>query len=401
MAMNANRPAGGARRGQRGAKKPATQQFVVTDEGGVSSPIGRTTGFLTAGRIRSRDITVFLRQLIMLLESGTPLLKSLKTLAQRSQRAATRGLVADIAEYVEAGNPLWQAFERHPRYFGSIFVNLIKASEASGTLVTVLGRLVSYRERREMLVKRVRGALLYPIILVAACFAVVLVIAKVVVPQFELLFEQFGVKLPAYTVAFIGTSKFIASWWWLFVLIIAALIILYKVWYVRSPLRKLTADHLKLKLPIMGPILQKNAIVEFTRTMALLLRSGLSMMVTLDLVRHAINNQAVVHTVQALRDAVEQGQSLEQPLRDAEHVIPAVVTDMLVTGEESGQLDNIAEQIANTYEEEVQISINTLGEALQPILTVFLGCIVILLALALFFPLVGMIEGLAGGGGGV
>jgi type IV pilus assembly protein PilC len=152
-------------------------------------------------------------------------------------------------------------------------------------------------------------------------------------------------------------------------------------------------------MPIVGVILRKNAIVEMTRTLALLLKSGLSMMSTLDLVRNAIHNRAVAQSLQYMRDSVERGGGLEQPLRQSSDVIPPVVADMLVTGEESGRLDSIAEQIADTYEEEVNISLSTLGEALQPILTIFLGAVVVLVMLAVFIPLVNMINSLGAGAG--
>ena len=353
----------------------------------------------TLGGIRHSDITTFLRQLIMLLEAGTPILKSLKSLSERGEKMVVRALISDIAQYVEMGNPLWQAFERHPRYFDTVFVNLIKASEASGTLTTVLQRTVKYRERREILRKRVRGAMFYPVILLFACFGAVMFICWVVLPEFEAMFSKFNVPLPALTIYFMAAARIIGRYWWLGVLAVVGLVALYKLWYVQNPVRRLAADRMKLRMPILGPIIRKNAIVEMTRTLALLLKSGLSMMSTLDLVRNAIHNRAVAQSLQYMRDSVERGGGLEQPLRQASDVIPPVVADMLVTGEESGRLDSIAEQIAETYEEEVNISLSTLGEALQPVLTVFLGIMVVLVMLAVFIPLVNMINSLSAGAG--
>lgn len=400
MATNADKPGGGIKRVRRVAQRPAAveaeEEVVVRSEPVVTTPALRPHA-ATSGSIRFSDITVFLRQLIMMLDAGTPLLRSLKTLSERGEKAAMRALIADMTDYVEMGNPLWQAFERHPRYFDTVFVNLIKASEASGTLAPVLQRMVQYRERRELLRKRVRGAMFYPFVLVFACFAVVMFIAMVVVPQFKDFFTKFDVEPPALTQVFMGAAGIVALFWWVPVLIVIGLVVLYKVWYVQNPLRRITADRFKLRIPIIGPILIKNSIVEFTRTFSLLLKSGLSMMATLELVRNAIHNRAFAQTLQTMRDSVERGESLEQPLREASDIVPPVVTDMLVTGEESGRLDSIADQIANTYEEEVNISIATLGEALQPILTIFLGVIVILLMLAVFLPMMSMIDQLGAG----
>ena len=408
MPTNAEKSGSGVRRVRRSARsglaeakfEPAQAAPVqVQVPSAYIAPVSQRARLSTLGGIRSADVTVFLRQLIMLLDAGTPILKSLKSLSERGEKMAVRALISDIAQYVEMGNPLWQAFERHPRYFDTVFVSLIKASEASGTLTTVLQRTVKYRERREILRKRVLGAMFYPVVLLCACCAAVLFICWVVLPEFEAMFSKFNVPLPTLTVYFMRAAHIIGTYWWIGVLVVVGLVALYKLWYVQNPVRRLTADRMKLRMPILGPILRKNAIVEMTRTLALLLKSGLSMMSTLDLVRNAIHNRAVAQSLQYMRDSVERGGGLEQPLRQSSDVIPPVVADMLVTGEESGRLDSIAEQIADTYEEEVNISLSTLGEALQPILTVFLGAVVVLVMLAVFIPLVNMINSLGAGAG--
>jgi type II secretory pathway component PulF len=374
---------------------PPSVTSVVTP---VLAPASPVSSFFTVGSVKSGDITSFLRQLIMLIEAGTPLLRSLNTLAERGEKPSVRALVADIAHYVENGNPLWQAFERHPGYFDTVFVNLVKASEASGTLVAVLQRLISYRERREMLIKRVRSGMLYPAILVVACFAVIVLIAWVIVPTFEDVFAKLQVNVPASTRYFMGGAKLVGQFWWVGILFIGVLVLVYKYWYVQNPLRRLTADRYKLKIPIIGNILLKNAIVEFSRTLSLLLKSGMSMMATLDLVRNAIHNRAFANTIQSMRDSVERGEGLERPMRQASDIIPGVVVDMLVTGEESGRLDVIADQIAATYEEEVNIAISSLSDALQPILTIIIGVMVVALMLSIFVPLINMINTLGASG---
>ncbi len=403
MAKNAESAGNVKKRPVRNTKKKAT---VVAEQPGDEELILRSNtpgaqrgrSFLGRGSVRHAEVTLFLRQLIMMLEAGTPILRSLRTLSERGKSPALRGLVADIAEFVEAGNPLWQAFDRHPRYFDTIFVNLIKASEASGTLVVVLRRMVDFRERREIMQKRIRGAMVYPVILVAACFGVLLLLTNFVVPQFRSMFESADLPLNPVTEYFFIASDWVALWWWTPLALLIALVLLYKVWYRRSPLRRLRADRIKLKLPIAGKIIHKNAIVELTRTLALLLRSGLSMMASLDLTRNAIHNRAVAQSLQDVRNSVEQGGGMEEPLRANEAVIPAVVTDMLVTGEETGRVDQVCEQIANVYDEEVEISLNTLGETLQPVITIFIALVVVVLFIALFVPLISMIDEIAGSG---
>lgn len=397
-----NNPEKTGRTSGRMKKVTLTKSFLTRKE--VTAPSGETPvaqtgksghllprGFFATGSIRYTDVTVFLRQLIMLLESGTSILRSLKSLALRSERASVKGLINDIALYVEGGNALWQAFDRHPRYFDTVFVNLIRASEASGTLTVVLRRLVAYRESREILRKRVRGAMIYPVLLVIACIVALIVITSFVVPVFADFFTRSNLQIPHSTRLLIQVSALIRTFWWVPVVLIIALIAVYELWFVRNPVRRLAADYVKLKVPILGPIIHKNAITEMCRTMSLLLRSGLSMMSTLDLTRAAIHNRAVAESLKGMRDSVENGGGLEDPMRAAK-VIPPVVVDMFVTGEESGRVDQIAEQIADIYEEEVRIAISGLGDALQPIFTLVVGAVVLVLFISLFLPIITMID---------
>ncbi len=375
---------------EKASKTPAAARRVTAVRD-TSGPRGRSW---LGSSVRRKDITVFLRQLVMLIEAGTPLLKSLKTLSRRLENRAVRNMVQDIAEQVENGNPLWQAFERHPHeYFDTVFVALVKASEASGTLVDTLRRQTEYYERREMLRRRVMTALVYPAVLVVLCGAVLFIMAKFVVPAFQEIFEgALEVSLPPFTKGLISVIQFLTSWPVL--IVIAALIGLYVLYWVwqRSPVNRLLADRIKLRLPIIGRISQKYAIAQMTSSLAMLLRSGLSMMVTLDLTRSAIHNQAVAQVLQRVRSSVEQGSGIEEPLRAEPKVIPPVVTDMLVTGEESGQLDRVASHIAETYEEEVQIDIATLTDLLPVFLVVVLGVAVLMLVLGFFLPLISSID---------
>ena len=389
--------AGEATRAEESAPKAKSAATRVTAVRDTSGPRG--SGFWALSSVRRRDITLFLRQLVMLLESGTPLLKSLKTLARRLESRAVRNMVQDIAEQVENGNPLWQAFERHPHeYFDTVFVALVKASEASGTLVETLRRQTEYYERREMLSRRVKTALVYPIVLVVMCVAVLFVMARFVVPAFQEIFEgALEVSLPPFTQGLIAVIQFLTSWPML--IVILALIGLYALYWVwqRSPVNRLIADRVKLRLPLVGSISQKYAITQMASSIAMLLRSGLSMMVTLDLARSAIHNQAMAQVLQRVRSSVEQGSGIEEPLRNEPSVVPPVVTDMMVTGEEAGQLDRVCEHIAKTYEEEVQIEISTLTDLLPVFLVVFLGIAVLMLVLGFFLPLIASIDQLTAG----
>lgn len=405
MATNANRPSGSIKRVRRSTRSRDLEEPIgaaaereVATKTFVAPAVPRTSRFLTFTPVRDVDVIMFLRQLIMLLEAGTPLLKALRTLGERLNRAGIRSLANDVADYVEAGNPLWQAFERHQQ-FDPVDINLVKASEASGTLVTIMTRIVQYKERRIMMKKRVRGALIYPTILVFVCSLVIFVLARFVVPEFQMLFEKLGVQVPTFTAwCFAFTDVLGNPFTWLIAIgVIVLLVVLYKIYVNASPVNRQTADRAKLYLPIAGPILRGLSIVELMRSLSLLLSSGLSMMVTLELVRNTVRNRAVANTLKNVRDSVERGEGIEAPLRRDAGIIPPMVTDMLVTGEETGSIDNIASQLAETYEEETAIRISSLSESLQPLLTVFLGGVVLIVALCLFVPMVGMVQNLSSG----
>jgi type II secretory pathway component PulF len=348
------------------------------------------------GRIRSREVTAFLRQMSMLIESGTSVTSGLRTLSERTTNPELRKLITDVRDHVEAGNPLWQGFERHAKYFSSVSVNLVKAGEASGTVPTVLRRLIEHREQRESLRRRVTRALIYPAIVAVAAAAFLFVVSKLVIPAFVQMFEDVDVDVPRLTRVVIGVANLIGNYWLLWLILVVALVVIYKV-FSASPGGRLVVDRLKLKLPGSSRIATSATIAEFTRTFALLLRSGVSILVTLDLIRDSLRNRAFGESLRAVRDSLERGEGLEAPLRENDYV-PPIVTDMLVTGEEAGTLDAISDRIADTYEEDVDLALNTLSSLIEPVLAIGLGIIVLILVLTLFLPYVSMIDQIAGAG---
>jgi len=363
----------------------------------ASEPVGAPS----RGSIRNKDITVFLRQMIMMFEAGTPILKALKTLARRSENKSVRGMVGGIAEYVEAGNPLWQAFAREGKYFSAVDVNLIKAAEASGSLPVVLKRIAEYREQRERLNRRVQVAMIYPTVLVVVACALVIVLSVFVIPAFRDIFEQMGAKLNWYSLFVMNSADLVRGWWWVLVVLVVGLYAGYKLWFVRNPLRQLAADRFKLRLPVFGGLGRRRAVAEFMRTFAMLLRSGVSMMATLDLCRNSVANRAYIGVIQDMRDSIEAGEGLEGPLRKAEKdgYLAGVVSDMLLTGEESGGLERVADQIAATYEEEIDVAVSGLTEAITPIFVVGMGFVVGGIVLGMFLPLISLIDSITSGQG--
>lgn len=363
----------------------------------MASPM--TVGVAARASVRKREISVFLRQLIMLLESGTPILKGLKTLAHRSESKGVRALVTSIAEYVEAGNPLWQAFARESRYFPPVEVNLIKAAEASGTLPAVLRRIADFRDQRDRQEKRVQVALIYPAFLVVVAVFLIIVLSMYVIPAFREIFDSMNVELNSYSKFIMWAADMVRAYWLGFVIVVIALILVYNFWFVRSPVRQLQADKVKLKIPVIGSILRRRVVSQFLRTFAMLIRSGVSMMATLDLCKNSVPNRAYIGVIQDMRDSVERGEGLEGPLRDAEKqgYLSGVVVDMLLTGEETGSLERVADQIASTYEEEIDVAVDGLTETITPAFVVVMGFIVGSIVLGMFLPLITMIESISSG----
>lgn len=358
-------------------------------------------GAPSRGHIRNRDITVFLRQLIMMFESGTPILKALKSLSRRGENKSVRSLVGGIADYVEAGNPLWQAFAREGRAFSPVEVNLIKAAEASGSLPQVLKRIAEYREQSERLTRKVQVALIYPAVLVTVSFVLVVILSVFVIPAFKDIFDTMGAKIGGYSQLIMTLAALVTKFWWVLVILVVGAIALYKLWYVRDPMRRLTADKIKLRLPLFGTLARKRVTADFMATFAMLLRSGVSMMATLDLCKNSVSNRVYVGVIQDMRDSIEAGEGLEAPLRKAEKdgYIDGVVVDMLLTGEESGGLERVAEQISATYEEDIEIAVSGLTEAITPVFVVLMGFVVGAIVLGMFLPLISMIETISSGQG--
>lgn len=380
-------------------EKPAQEKRAEFKSVPSATVVPDTVSARAGGAVRNRDITNFLRQFIMMLEAGTPILKSLKSLARRGEQKGIRNLVAGIAEYVESGNPLWQAFARESRYFSPVFVNLIKVAEASGTLPAVLRRLADYRDQRERLQRYVQVAMIYPTVLVVVSLVVLIIFSMFVIPAFRDIFNTMDVQLNWYSTFIMNAADFIRHWWWVGVVIIVGLVLLYQFWWIRSPLRQQKTDEFKLRVPIFGRIIQRNVIARFMRTLAMLLRSGISMMATLDLCKNSTGNRAYIGVVQDMRDSVESGEGLEAPLREAEKngYFPGVVVDMLLTGEETGSLEQVADQIAETYEEEVEIAVNGLKETITPVFVVLMGFIVASIFIGMFLPLIAMIQSISSG----
>jgi type IV pilus assembly protein PilC len=341
-------------------------------------------------RVPAKVITSFLRQLVMLLEAGVTLLRAITTLGSRVSNKVFSAVLKDVGESIEAGNTFWQSLARHPKHFNTLFVSIVRAGEASGTLTGIITRLADYREKKDLLAKQVRAAMIYPLVVLSVGVLILILFLVVVLPEFESIFTQFDIELPTITKVALATGRGLVNFWWLWIGIVAAIIAAF-ISYAKTPVGRLQVDLLKLKIPIFGQIITKRVVADFAHTFATLLSAGISILETLDLTKEAVGNVAFSQDLERVRESIERGEGLEKPLRQSK-VVPPIVTDMLATGEESGSIDKISLQMAEIFEKEVESSVAMLKSLIEPILILFLGLIVLFLVLSFFIPYTSIIN---------
>jgi type IV pilus assembly protein PilC len=332
-----------------------------------------------------KQLVHFTRQLATLVAAGLPLVKSLQTLYSQLEEGYLKEVVGTVAEDVEAGNTFSSSLTRFPKVFPSLFVNMVKAAELGGMLDEVLRRLADFLEKQHRLRERIRSALVYPAFVLGIAVIILSILIVFVVPTFTKMFAELGGMLPLPTRLLIGTSNFCREKWYLVILTLACLAFFYRI-LTKDPRRKILFDKLRLRLPVFGRLLQEVCIARFARTLGTLLSSGVSILVALDVVRETVGNEVIASAVTKVRESIKEGESVANPLQLA-GVFPPLVVKMVSIGEETGQLDKMLVQIANEYEEEVDLTVASLTALLEPVLIVTMGIIVGFIVISMFLPL--------------
>ncbi|HEY4330473.1 MAG TPA: type II secretion system F family protein, partial [Phycisphaerae bacterium] len=352
------------------------------------------------GGVSTKAITNLTRQLSTLQDAGLPILRSLKILWQQQKPGLLKDTLDGVAADVESGTTLSEAMARHPKAFDRLYVNMVQAGETGGVLDVILQRLAEFMEKAQKLKRRVIGAMIYPSVVI--CFSVLIVtgIMIFVVPKFKEIFKDFKTSLPALTEILMQISTWIAEdYGWVVILGSPfGAFILFKL-IGKSKGGKRMLDTIKLKLPIMGQILSKTSVARFTRTLGTLLAAGVPILDALIITRDTVGNVVYENALQKVHDAIREGESFAGPLRAAK-VCDTIVTNMIDVGEETGDLDKMLMKIADNYDEEVDVLIGSLVSLLEPIMVVTLGGIVGTIVVALFLPLVKLIQSVSGGEGG-
>ena len=357
----------------------------------AKAPAKKLSGIsISFGKVKSRDITAFTRQLSTLQNAGLPIIRGLKILGKQMKRGRFKKTITKIIEDIESGSTLYGAFARHTRIFDNLYVGIVKAGEVSGSLDIILRRLAEFREKMERLIKKIIGATIYPAVVMFVSVSILMGLMIFVVPNFTKIFEELNLQLPAPTRILITVSTLLKTNWMYIPSIPFGAFILYKI-LSRIKKIKILIDRAKFKIPILGVIINKSSVSRFTRTLATLISSGVPILEALNNVREATGNAAMAFAVQGIHDSVRTGESIAKPLRNS-RICDEIVINMIEVGEETGELDKMLNKIADNYDEEVDRAVETMVSLIEPIMIVFLGGSVGFIVIAMFIPLIKLMQ---------
>jgi type IV pilus assembly protein PilC len=338
------------------------------------------------GSVKPEDIAIFSRQLATMLAAGIPLVQAFEIVGNGNDKPAMQKLILDIKVDVEGGTSLHEALGKHPLYFDDLFVNLVEAGEQAGALESLLDKIATYKEKTEALKKKVKKALFYPAAVLVVAVIVTLILLIFVIPQFESLFKGFGADLPAFTQMVINMSKAVQSEGIYMAVVVAGGFWVFFYFKKRSRKMREFLDRISLKVPIIGPILNKSAIARYARTLSTMFAAGVPLVEALESVSGATGNIVYEDAVMRMRDEVATGQRLQRAM-ETTGLFPNMVIQMIAVGEESGSLDSMSAKVATFYEAEVDNAVDSMSSLLEPLIMAILGVLVGGLVIAMYLPI--------------
>lgn len=355
---------------------------------------GRSFAF---GRVKTKALTQVTRQLSTLQDAGLPILRSLNILQEQQKPGTLKTVLRSVAEDIEGGSTLSEACSKHPKAFNRLYVNMVAAGETGGVLDVILQRLAEFMEKAEKLKRKIIGAMIYPAVVVTFAMGIVVGIMIVVIPKFKEIFKDFDVDLPDMTLLLMNTSDWVVHGtppgWAVIVFMPFGLYFIFKL--IRSSKGgRHVVDFVGLKVPVFGTLLQKSSVARFTRTLGTLISAGVPILEAILITRETAGNEVYSRAMEKVHDSIREGESFASPLR-ATGVCDGLVTNMIDVGEETGELDKMLLKIADNYEEEMDVAVASLVSLLEPLMVVLLGSIVGFIVIALFLPLVKLIESVA------
>lgn len=382
-----------AKKAAKGAKAPAKKAGLKKDiQVNIKLP-----NFLR-GRIKTKVLTQFTRQLATLVNAGLPLMRGLEVLKRQMKDPQMVEALNGISENIAAGGTFSEALTAYPKIFDKLYVNMVKAGEAGGVLEVVLGRLAEFAEKSEKIKNKVKGAMIYPCVVLVAAVGITWFLLVAVIPKFQSVFNDMlgGAALPAITQFVINASEFMQHNGLQIALAVAAVVVICKV-IGKTEKGAYLFDALKLKMPVTGTLAQRSAVSKFTRTLGTLLSSGVPILQSLVITRDTTGNRILTQAIQNVHDAVKEGESMTQPLSQCK-VFPPMVVSMVEVGEETGALADMLTRIANTYDDEVDNAVAGMTAAIEPALIIVLAVVVGTVVIAMFLPMVKIIGSVSGAG---
>jgi type IV pilus assembly protein PilC len=348
----------------------------------------------TTGRIPMRDIVIFTRQFATMINAGLPLVQALDILAKQSDNPALKEVIRQVVFDVESGHTVADALRKHPKAFSDLYTNMVAAGEAGGILDTILLRLAVFLEKADALMRKVRGAMIYPGVILSVAVIAVGVLLLFVIPVFEEMFASVGMALPLPTRVVIALSKGLKTYWWAILGAMLGTFFLFRSYYATNDGRR-NIDAMLLKFPVLGDVLRKSAVSRFTRTLGTLISSGVSILEGLEITAKTAGNRVIQDAIMESRASIAGGESIAGPLQKSQ-VFPPMVISMIAVGEQTGGLDEMLSKIADFYDEEVDAAVSGLLAMMEPVMIVFLGIVVGGMVVSMYLPIFDMMNAVQG-----
>ena len=379
-------------------KKGAPAKGAAGKKGGGMNINIRIPGL--GGKVKPKVLTAFTRQLATLVDAGLPLLRGLRVLERQEKNPNLKKIISELATSIEGGSTFSEGLAQHPKVFNRLYINMVKAGELGGVLEVVLNRLSEFMEKAQKIKGKVVAAMFYPAAVMFVAVTILTVLMVFVVPKFEQIFSDMleGQSMPAFTTFILTISKIIAQHFvWTLVTVVVAVITFRLL--LKTKLGRRLWDKLTLNFPLLGPVISKVAISRFTRTLGTLVSSGVPILQALTIVKETSGNIVVSEAVSAVHESVKEGETITAPL-EASNVFPPMVISMVDVGEQTGALPEMLMKIADNYDDEVDNAVSAMTSLLEPIMIVFLAVVVGSIVIALFLPLITLIDQLGNEGGG-
>jgi type IV pilus assembly protein PilC len=339
--------------------------------------------------IATRDVVIFTRQFATMINSGLPLVQALDILAEQTENKALKDVTRAVVYDVESGHTLADALRKHPKAFSELYVNMVAAGEAGGILDTILLRLATFMEKNDALVRKVKGAAIYPAVIMSVAAIAVVVLLVFVIPVFRSMFADVHMELPLPTRIVIGASDFLKGFWWLIGIGVTLLVLGTRRYYA-TPSGKLNLDRVMLALPVLGDVIRKSSVSRFTRTLGTLIASGVSILDGLEITAKTAGNRVIHDAIMESRSSIAGGETIAAPLQKSK-VFPPMVISMIAVGEQTGGLDEMLTKIADFYDEEVDAAVENLLALMEPVMIVLLGVVVGGMIVAMYLPIFNMV----------